>query len=139
LISHAPSINAILPDDMIELIAKNLTPNSDAMHQELFEKQVLAKMISIAEADVSGAKQERRQSTIKLARCGKDAKRRAAAQGQEFKFTPTIQKNHDKLTADVKEAVQREELMMHRHMWLLEYGKKEGVAWSKRINQYVPI
>lgn len=139
LIDGAPSLNAVLPYDMLELIAKKITPNKDTALKALETKKDLACQITANAALLKQCNQELKQVNTRLARCGLSVKRAAAKAGTEFKMTPRIQKNKEILVVEVEVKLRMIKAAQEEHKKLLDCCNVGGVALSPRMGCWVPI
>lgn len=140
LVERAPSINSMLPYDMVELIAKHLVQGNEKIIQDQFNaKKDLAMRMCAIDNEMRTRDLDVKQIKWKLARCGLAAKRAAKTSGVAVQFTPRIQKNHDRLTVEVREKENIRLAVYSKRIELVGCCKKSGVDWSQRMARWVLV
>lgn len=140
LVECAPSLCAVLPGDLCELIAEKITQSKHEDEHKILEfKKELVEMITVAINQENGCKQELMNTKARLARCGQAARRAAAKAGVEVKLSQRIQQNKKRAEGerDLADAAYGAAVGNSQH--LKSCCKDTGVAWSPWLCVWVPI
>ena len=139
LVESAPSINAILPYDICELIAdKIIVSNYEDPYKTIESKKELAKITVSTWKLLHESKESMKQTKKRLDRCGQSARCAALKSGKEYVLSPLIQKNKDILARDYEEKSNAYSALLEETNSLAIHCKDEGLVYSSRINMWVP-
>ena len=136
----APSLNAILPYDICELISHKLAESiNEDPYKTIETKKELVRIVVSTRKLLLESKESMKQTKKRLDRCGQAARLTAKKTGKEIILSPLVEKNKLLLTREYEEKSNAYSAIFEETKNLEIRCKNEGVVYSSICQTWVPL
>ena len=139
-VEFAPSLNAILPYDICELISHKVVESiNEDPYKTIESKKELVRIVDSTRNLLLESKESMKQTKKRLDRCGQAARLTAKKTGKEIILSPLVEKNKLLLTREYEEKSNAYSAIFEETKNLEIRCKDEGVVYSSRSQTWVPV